>query len=139
MIRIRLYQLSIWLRLMREGTPEDGPETSWVVSVKAGTVYEALYLALPVVLLLLSFLHRRYLIHSGGKECGKTFYRILIRLFALYAVFGAVGIGPYFSFYPTSSISFDFLEYLFAGFYRAILLLMVWTGNKLAEKTAGKT
>lgn len=139
MIRIRFYQLSIWLGLLREGTPEDGPETTWVVSAKAGTVYERLYLALPAALLLLSFLHRRFLIRSGGKECGKTFYRILICLFGLYAVFGAVGIGPYFSFYPTSSISFDFLEYLFTGFYRAILLLMVWTGNKLAEKTAGKT
>lgn len=74
-------------------------------------------------------------VRKNRQNAGKTVLRCGIVVLLVYAVLLAVGIGPYFEFYPRGGgfIDLSVLEHIVQGVYYAVLALCLFLGGRLGR------
>lgn len=129
---IKCYGLAELLGLVTDLTARynDG-WTHYQVSAKAGGVFLVLSLALLPLLFLFGLTITHLLDRLGRPALGRRLIRAGTGVLLGYSLLLALGIGPYFQFYPQSSgfFSFETLEHILAGLYCAILAAAFFLGG----------
>lgn len=110
--------------------------THYQVSGMCDTVMKYLIWGLIPAMFLLGFLAQRLMDRTGQNILGVWLVRGGVILLLVYALFLAVGVGPYIKLYPRGGgfLSFDTLDHILRGIYCALLALAFFLGGKLGGR-----
>ena len=140
-MEIKWYWLAEQLNLVKDTSYQynDG-HTYYEVSAKADEFFTMLTLSFIPALFLLGFLILLIATFRKRAGLGRSVIRTIMVVLLVYAVFLAVGIGPYIKWYPQGSGFLDFstLEHAIEGVYCGLLALVLWLGGRLGGLAARK-
>lgn len=145
MIELKWYWLAEWFNLVRNTSSQynDG-HTYYEVSAKADEFFAMLTWSCIPAWFLLGLLILWIATWKKRAKAGRKVVRAIMVVLFMYAIFLAVGIGPYIQWYPQTAGFLDFsaLEHAIEGGYCGFLALMLWLGSCLggfvARKMGGK-
>lgn len=108
------------------------------VSAKADEFFSMLTLSCIPAFFLLGLLIQCIAVKRKHDKLGRGIIRGVMGVLLVYAVFLAVGIGPYIIWYPQDGgfIDLSTLEHVLEGVYCALLALMLWLGGRLGSLVA---
>lgn len=140
-MEIKWYWLAEQLNLVKNTSHlyNDG-HIYYEVSAKADEFFSMLTLSCIPALFLLGLLIQCIAVKRKHDKLGRGIIRGIMGVLLVYAVFLAVGIGPYIIWYPHGGgfIDLSALEHVLAGVYCALLALMLWLGGRLGRFVAKK-
>ena len=141
MIELKWYWLAEWLQLVWNTSSQynDG-HTYYTVSAKADEFFTMLTLACIPMMFLLGFCILMIAGRKNHVQAGRKVVRNIMMALLVYAVFLAVGIGPYIQWYPQGAGFLDFsaLEHVIEGMYCGLLAWVLWLGSRLGTFVASK-
>ncbi len=141
-MEIKVYGLFEMLGLVSYG----GEAGGGYVSRKAIELYDAMFsgwlLFMILGIALIGFFLARHFLKKGKPDAIRTAVRILTAVWLVIGVLQAVGIGPYFEFYPTQFsggfLDLSFIGHIFIGLVYAFSALCFWLGTRFAGFTHRK-
>ncbi len=130
MINIKWYWPMELLGLVEDVSEKYNDGTTYIVSSKCGDVFMWMLVGFVLFCVVCGMIMTAI---KKDLKAVKIFSTILI----LYAVFLAVGIGPYIQLYPQGAgfIDFSAIEHIIDGVYMLFCALMAYLGGKIVLKS----
>ena len=131
-MEIKWYWPAELMGLVTDISAQSNGEYTYQVSAQTGDVIFFLFLSLIPLLFLAGILIRFWFARASRDSLGRRMIRCTSGALLVYAVLLAVGIGPYFQFYPRSAgfLDLSVIEHIAAGLYTAFLAVLLFFGSR---------